>query len=215
MNTAKRDKIILSVLAIIIIGVIMYYVAISPCIKEIKDLNAKIDNATSTIEGYESKRQQLAALEDEIVKLEEEVKANEGTMPDFDDYALYLADFQDITENRATDTSILFNGMVASESGNYTVVQASIKFVCTYDDLKVIMDKMLEKNVHCYDVKIVDQETGDTAEDGTTMLKVEFVADYYSRSGAYTPTEYDFTSGRYGLTELFNGVAIDNVVVIG
>lgn len=213
MNTAKRDKIILSVLVIIIIGVIMFYVSIKPNMDEIKDLNAKISSAQESIDGLKGKSQLINELKKQLEEAEANVKDAEGDMSNFDDYALYLSDFQDITDNRATSTQIVFNGAVASESGHYTVVKANISFLCKYDDLKYIMSALLENNVHCYDVAISESTPGDYSDPDNiidTELMVKFTADYFSRSGVYTPTDYDFSSGRYGLSQLFDGVAIVN-----
>ena len=211
MNTAKRDKIILSVLAIIIIGVIMFYATIKPSVDEIKKLNAQITDARDSINGLKSKSQLINELKKQLEELEAEVKANEGNMTSFDDYALYLSDFQDITEGIATDTKFIFNSSTTSVTGNYAVVQAGVHFVCEYDDLKTIMDAMLRNKVHCYDVKIVEESAADNSDPNNPIasrLKVEFTADYFSRNGIYEPTDYDFSSGKYGLTDLFDGVAI-------
>ncbi|MBR5773797.1 MAG: type II secretion system protein M [Clostridia bacterium] len=207
MNTAKRDKIILSVLAIIIIGVIMFYATIKPSMDEIKKLNAQITDARDSIAGLKSKSQLINELKKQLEEIEAEVKANEGNMTSFDDYALYLSDFQDVTEGVASNTTILFTSVTSSETGHYVVVQADISFVCEYNELKNIMNAMLDNKAHCYNVRITEASTSDdTAE--STLVKVTFTADYFSRNGAYVYTEYDFTSGRYGLTDLFDGVAI-------
>lgn len=213
MNTAKRDKIILSVLAIVIIGLIMFYVSIKPNMDEIKDLNAKISSAQQSIDGLKGKSVLINDLKSQLEELETEVKDAEGDMAGFDDYALYLSDFQDITENRATSTKILFSGVAYSETGHYTIVKANVSFECNYEDLKYIMNALFENKVHCYDVSITESSSADTSNPDNivnTMLSVKFTADYFSRSGIYTPTDYDFTSGRYGLSQLFDGVAIVN-----
>lgn len=202
MNTAKRDKIILSVLVIAIICVVMFYVSVKPNMNEIKELNADISSARDTIDSLKGKSLLINDLKKQLEEAEAEVKAAEGDMTNFDDYALYLSDFQDITEN-ATETSISFTSTVPSESGYYTLVQAKIEFLCEYDDLKEIVTGLLEKKVHCYDVSI----TKASSDDDGTLLKVSFTADYVSRSGAYESGNYDFTSGNYGLDPLFEGSA--------
>lgn len=211
MNTAKRDKIILSVLAIVIIGVIMFYATIKPSRDEIKQLNKEISSAQQSIDGLKGKSQLINDLKTQLEEIEAQVKDAEGEMSDFDDYALYLSDFQDITENRATSTKIEFTGAAASETGHYTIVKANVSFLCKYDDLKYIMNALLENNVHCYDVVITESTAADYSDPDNiveTELLVKFTADYFSRSGVYTPIDYDFSSGRYGLSQLFDGVAI-------
>ncbi|MBR5272709.1 MAG: hypothetical protein IKU25_04865 [Clostridia bacterium] len=210
MNTSKRDKIILSVLLIVIIGVVMYYVSINPSIKEAKRLDTKIADARASIESLSGKSTLINELKKKVEEVEAEVKVEEGDMPAFDDYAAYLADFQDITEGRAIRTKILFKDKAPSSSGVYTVVKAGIEFECKYDDLKFIMDALLEEKVHCYDIEIntLRSSTSEDTEDDVADIKVKFVADYFSKSEQYQYTEYDFSSGRYGLTDLFDGVVV-------
>lgn len=211
MNTAKRDKIILSVLIIIVIAAIMYYVAINPSVKKIKDLNAKIDSASSDIDGFKNKQNQIDDLQIKLDEMNAKVAEKEGDMSKFGDSALYLSDFQDITENRATSTKILFTDIAASESGQYSIIRANISFECKYDDFKYIMTKLFESHVHCYDVKVTASgavlgTTEDDESDVDSTLTVSFTADYVSCSGLYTPIDYDFLSDNYGLSELFDGL---------
>ena len=206
MNTAKRDKIILSALLIVVIIIVMYYVSINPSIKEARKLNSDISDARASLESLSGKSTLINELKNKLEEVEAEIKEAEGDMSAFDDYARYLADFQDITEGRATRTKISFKDKAPSSSGEYTVVKANVEFECKYDDLKLIMDDLLAKNVHCYDIEINTMRS-DTAEgEELSDLKVKFVADYFSRSEGYQYTEYEFTSGRYGLTQLFDGV---------
>lgn len=210
MNTAKRDKIILSVLAIIIIGVIMFYVSIKPNMDEIKSLNADISSAQQSIDGLKGKSQLINELKKQLEEVEEEVEEAESGMRD-GNLAVYLSDFQDITDNKATETKILFNAITTSEKGHYSVVQASISFSCEYDDLKYIMSALLENKVHCYNVTISEIEKADNSDPDNpigTKVRVSFVADYFSRPSYDVPPDYDFSSGRYGLSQLFDGVAI-------
>ena len=219
MNTAKRDKIILSVLIIIIIAAIMYYVAINPCVKKVKDLNAKIDSASTEIDGFKNKQNMIDNLQIELDEMEAKVAEKEGDMSKFGDSALYLSDFQDITENRATSTKILFTDIAASESGQYSIIRANISFECKYDDFKYIMTQLFENHVNCYDVKVTASGAvlGATEEDGEidvdSVLTVSFTADYVSCSGLYTPLDYDFLSHNYGLSELFDGLLTGAPVV--
>lgn len=210
MNTSKRDKIILSVLLIVIIGIVMFYVSINPSIKEARSLDAKISDARESIKSLGGKQSLINELKNKVEEANAQVKEAEGDISLFDDYARYLADFQKITDGRAIRTKILFKDKALSSSEIYTVVKATIEFECKYEDLKVIMDALLEKNVHCYDIEIntLRSTTATGTEEETADLKVKFVADYYSRSEAYQYTEYEFTSGNYGLTDLFDGVVV-------
>lgn len=203
MNTAKRDKIILSVLVIAIICVVMFYVSVKPSMDEIDSLNSKISSARASIDSLKGKSVLINDLKKQLEEIEAEVEIAEGDMANFDDYALYLSDFQDITE-KATNTRISFSSTVPSESGYYMVVQAKVEFSCSYADLKEIMTDLFEKNVHCYDVNISDATTAGSTD---RILKVNFTADYLSGIGSYESGNYDFTSGKYGLSELFDGVA--------
>ncbi len=210
MNTSKRDKIILSVLLIVIIGIVMFYVSINPSIKEANRLDTKIADAKASIESLGGKQSLITELKNKVDEVNAQVAEAEGDISSFDDYARYLADFQQITDGRAIRTKILFKDKALSSSECYTVVKASVEFECKYEDLKVIMDALLENNVHCYDIEIntLRSTTATGTEEEAADLKVKFVADYYSRSEDYQFTEYDFTSGNYGLTELFDGVVV-------
>jgi len=210
MNTAKRDKIILSVLVIVIIALVMFYVSIKPSRDEIKDLNAKISSAQESIDGLKGKSQLINELKKQLEEVESDVEAAEEGMRD-NNLAVYLSDFQDITDAKATNTKILFDAITTSEKGHYSVVQTSISFECEYDDLKFIMSALLENKVHCYDVKITEISRSNSDESGepvATRVKVDFTADYYSSTTAVIPPpDYDFSSGKYGLSQLFDGVA--------
>lgn len=218
MNTAKRDKIILSVLIVIVIAAIMYYVSINPCIKKVKELNAKIDSASNDIRGFKNKQNQIDNLQIELDEMEAKVAEKEGDMSRFGDSALYLANFQDITENRAKSTKIVFTDIASSESGQYSIIRANISFECKYDDFKYIMTQLYESHVKCYDVKVTASGAVlGTMDDGQvdvdSTLTVSFTADYVSRSGLYTPIDYDFLTHNYGLSELFDGLLTGTPVV--
>ena len=203
MNTAKRDKIILSALLVVIIAIVMYYVSINPSIKEARKLSSDISDARASLESLSGKSTLINELKNKIAEVEAEIAIAEGDMPAFDDYARYLADFQDITEGRAIRTKITFKDKAPSSSGVYTVVKATVEFECKYDDLKLIMDDLCDKNVHCYDIEINTMRSNTAEGEELADLKVKFTVDYYSHSGEYEVVE---TGRDYGLEQLFDGV---------
>lgn len=176
MKLTKREKVLLVILIIAVIGALYYSFFLKSYLEEMSELKDNISRLNSSVMQYESKSGMLEAMESKVSELEKDVNeyVEENLAMGYDP-AKILIYLQELLTGDGAEQMILELGEPV-EDKFYYAVDIRVNFTAEYSNAKKIIDK-IENSQYRQFISYVefnqdgpgDEENNASVRDGSMM----------------------------------------------
>lgn len=173
VNTPWQKKILVVAGIVVAIGVLFYFLVISPSLKDINKLKTQIKGLEATYAEKQGIANNLAAFRREVEKLNQDLKDALTLLPNSAEIPELLSRLSDVLEKSGLRMEVFELG-VESPAGFYARVPIKIEVSGSFHEILVFFDKVskLPRIINISDITFKDP----TFKNQKMILKAEFLA---------------------------------------